>query len=50
MLSSEHLKGMSEEEQQELQKKINKMTPEELKDFRNSMNPDSMGFDGEEAI
>ena len=50
MLSSEHLKGMTEEEQQELQKKINKMTPEELKYFRNSMDPDSMGFDGEEAI
>lgn len=50
MLSSEHLKGMSEEEQEELHEKINKMTPEELKKFRNSMDPDSMGFAGEEAI
>lgn len=50
MLNSEYTKHMTEEEQQELQKKINKMTPEELKEFRNSMDPDSMGFDGEEAI
>lgn len=50
MLTSEHTKNMSEEEKKELQDKINKMSPDELKKFRNNMDPDSMGFAGEEAI
>lgn len=27
-------------------KPISEMTPEELREFRNSVDPDSMGFDG----
>lgn len=50
MLNSEYTKYMSEEEQIALQKKIDNMTPEELREFRNSMDPDSMGFSGEESI
>ena len=30
-------------------KPVEEMTPEELKAFRNSFDPDTMGFDGEEA-
>lgn len=30
-------------------KPVEEMTPEELKDFRNSMDPDTMGFDGAEV-
>lgn len=31
-------------------KPIEEMTPEELKAFRTSLDPDSMGFDGQEGI
>lgn len=45
---SEYTKDMTAEEIAELQAKIEAMTEEELKEFRNSMNPDDMGFCGEE--
>ena len=31
-------------------KPIEEMTPEELKEFRNSFDPDMMGFDGKEGF
>lgn len=49
-LSSEHTKDMSPEELAELQEKVGQMSEEELKAFRNSMNPDDMGFFGEESV
>lgn len=50
MLRSEHTKDMSPEEFAELQEKVGQMSEEELKAFRNSMNPDDMGFFGEESV
>ena len=50
MLRSEHTKDMSPEELAELQKKVGQMSEEELKAFRNSKNPDDMGFFGEESV
>ena len=47
VLRSEHTKDMSPEE---LQEKVGQMSEEELKAFRNSMNPDDMGFFGEESV
>lgn len=31
-------------------KPVEEMTPEELKSFRTSVDPDSMGFDGQEGL
>lgn len=50
VLRSEHTKDMSPEELAELQEKVGQMSGEELKAFRNSMNPDDMGFFGEESV
>lgn len=50
VLHSEHTKDMSPEELAELQEKVGQMSEEELKAFRNSMNPDDMGFFGEESV
>lgn len=50
VLRSEHTKDMSPEELAELQEKVRQMSEEELKAFRNSMNPDDMGFFGEESV
>lgn len=50
VLRSEHTKDMSPEELTELQEKVGQMSEEELKAFRNSMNPDDMGFFGEESV
>lgn len=50
VLRSEHTKDMSHEELAELQEKVGQMSEEELKAFRNSMNPDDMGFFGEESV
>lgn len=50
VLRSEHTKDMSPEELAELQEKVGQMSEEELKAFRNSMNPDDMGFLGEESV
>lgn len=32
------------------EKPISEMTPEELSNFRNSVDPDTMGFDGTEGV
>ena len=50
VLRSEHTNDMSPEELAELQEKVGQMSEEELKAFRNSMNPDDMGFFGEESV
>jgi len=50
ILRSEKTKDLSEEEIVNLQKKVNEMSPEELKKYRNSFDPDSMGHWGKEAI
>lgn len=50
VLRSEHTKDMSPEELAGLQEKVGQMSEEELKAFRNSMNPDDMGFFGEESV
>lgn len=50
VLRSEHTKDMSPEELAELQEKVGQMSEEELKAFRNSMNPDDMGFFEEESV
>ena len=50
MIRSEHTKYMSNEELNSLQKNIKNMTVDELKIFRNSFDPDSMGFNGREAV
>lgn len=50
VLRSEHTKDMIPEELAELQEKVGQMSEEELKAFRNSMNPDDMGFFGEESV
>lgn len=50
VLRSEHTKDMSSEELAELQEKVGQMSEEELKAFRDSMNPDDMGFFGEESV
>lgn len=50
MVKSEHTQFMTAEELDELQKKIANMSPEDLKSFRNSFDPDLMGFCGKEAV
>lgn len=47
-IRSEHTKDMTVEELQALQQEVAGMTPEELKEFRNSKDADSMGFWGKE--
>ena len=47
---SEYTKDMTPEQRAELQEKVSNMTEEELKEFRNSLDPDSMGFFGEERV
>ena len=47
---SEYTKDMTPEQREELQEKVSNMTEEELKEFRNSLDPDSMGFFGEERF
>jgi len=46
---SEHTKDMEPEQIEELQQKTGSMTEEELREFRNSFDPDKMGFCGEEG-
>ena len=41
---------MTPEQREELQEKVSNMTEEELKEFRNSLDPDNMGFFGEESV
>lgn len=47
---SEYTKDMTPEQRVAFQEKVNNMTEEELKEFRNSLDPDSMGFFGEESV
>lgn len=47
---SEYTKEMTQEQRTELQEKVSNMTEEELKEFRNSLDPDSMGFFGKESL
>lgn len=47
---SEYTKDMTPEQRAELQEKVSNMTEEELKEFRNSLDTDSMGFFGEESV
>lgn len=47
---SEYTRDMAPEQRAELQEKVSSMTEEELKEFRNSLDPDSMGFYGEESV
>lgn len=49
-MRSEHTKNMNNTEVKELQKKVSEMTEEELAEFRNSFDPDEMGFDGKEGV
>lgn len=46
---SEHTKDMTLDQTEELRQKTESMTDEERKAFRNSFNPDEMGFFGEEG-
>lgn len=48
-MKSEHTKKMTPEELADLQKQVGEMTEEELREFRNSFDPDKMGFSGEEG-
>lgn len=46
---SEHTAPLSPEEREALRQEIIQMSDEELAKFRNSFDPDSMGFFGEEG-
>ena len=46
---SEHTVEMTPEEREKLRQEIIQMSDDELKEFRNSLDPDSMGFFGEEG-
>lgn len=47
---SEATATMTEEEIKKQQEQVSKMTEDELKAFRNSFDPDAMGFHGEESV
>ena len=47
---SEYTKDMTPEQREELQEKVSNMTEYALKEFRNSLDPDNMGFFGEESV
>ena len=47
---SEYTKDMTPEQRAELQEKVSNMTEEELKECRKSLDPDSMGFFGEDTV
>lgn len=49
MIKSEILKGKTEQERLKLQHELSEMSEEELANFRNSFDPDAMGFDGIEG-
>jgi hypothetical protein len=50
MAKSEFTKNMTDDEIKDLQDKVKNMTEDELIAFRNSFDPDSMGFCGEEGV
>jgi len=47
---SEQTKDMTQEQRKELQEKVGNMTEAELEEFRGNLDPDSMGFFGEESV
>ncbi len=47
MVNSEYLK---DKDPKDVQAAVDGMTPEELYEYRNSFDPDEMGYDGEEGI
>ena len=47
---SEYTKDITPEQRAELQEKVSNMTEEELKEFRNRLDPASMRFFGEESV
>lgn len=49
MIKSEATKNMSMDDALKMRDIVSKMNPLELKQFRNSYDPDIMGFYGEEA-
>lgn len=49
-IKSENTKGMAEDELKALQERVAAMTPDELREFRNSHDADSMGFWGKESL
>lgn len=49
-IKSENTKGMAEDELKALQERVAAMTPDELREFRNSHDVDSMGFWGKESL
>lgn len=48
-MKSEHTKSMSDAEIKDLREEVSKMDEEQLAEFRNSFDPDEMGFHGEEG-
>lgn len=50
IIRSEKTKDLTPQQIEVLQAQVVEMNPLELKEFRNSHDPDSMGFSGEEAI
>lgn len=48
-MKSEHTKNLTPEELAEIRKNVENMNEVELTVFRNSFDPDEMGFDGEEG-
>lgn len=48
-MRSEHTKDMQAQELETLQRSIEEMDDEQLAQFRNSFDPDTMGFSGAEG-
>lgn len=48
-MKSEHTKSMSDAEIKDLREEVAQMDEEQLAEFRNSFDPDEMGFYGEEG-
>lgn len=46
---SEHTEDMTSEQREEIRQRVGDMTEEKLREFRNSFDPDRMGFSGEEG-
>ena len=49
-IRSEQTKDLTQDELAALQQEVAGMTPEELRQFRNLMDADSMGFFGKESL
>lgn len=49
-IKSENTKNMAEDELKALQERVAAMTPDELREFRNLHDADSMGFWGKESL